>query len=365
MVTDNMAGLFATPEQYQQAQRAQVQAQLAREAEMDPYQRVNYLAGMSGYGLGKLAGGALGIQDPQLKLQSMRQQVLQGLDPNDVTSITKAAQALAQAGDQQGAMQLSQRALEIRNVESQITGRTTEREAQRLMQLQLAQEKNQTARDIAAERAQTSKEIATDRNAIMAEIAKANASLRGANSDVQRQLIEQRIQDLQGKADEKQQTLQAQAQGRVASFESAIDTLDLVAKHPGKKDVVGALTGGVMSIIPGTNAAGFASQLETFKAQTFIPQVAALKGMGALSNAEGQKLTAAVGALDVKMKPAEFDAAIARIKADLEAAKQRAMKTPGMPKQPTTSFNSVDEAMKANLPKGTTITVNGRRAVVE
>jgi hypothetical protein len=222
------------------------------------------------------------------------------------------------------------------------------------MQLQMAQEKNQTA-----------KEIAADRNALMAEIAKANASLRGANSDVQRQLIEQRIQDLQSKADEKQQTLQAQAQGRVASFESAIDTLDLVAKHPGKKDVVGALTGGVMSIIPGTNAAGFASQLETFKAQTFIPQVAALKGMGALSNAEGQKLTAAVGALDVKMKPAEFDAAIARIKADLEAAKQRAMKTPGMPKQPTTSFNSVDEAMKANLPKGTTITVNGRRAVVE
>jgi len=167
----------------------------------------------------------------------------------------------------------------------------------------------------------------------MAEIAKANASLREANNDVQRQLIEQRIQDLQSKADEKQQTLQTQAQGRVASFDSAIETLDLVAKHPGKKDVVGALTGSVMSIIPGTNAAGFASQLETFKAQTFIPQVAALKGMGALSDAEGKKLTAAVGALDIKMKPAEFDASIDRIKADLEAAKQRALQAPGMPKQ--------------------------------
>lgn len=328
-----VAGLFATPEQYQQAQRAQLQAQLAQEAQMDPYAKVSYLAGMSGYGLGKLAGGLLGAEDPQMKLQSFRQQVLQGLDPNDVTSITKAAQALAQAGDQQGAMQLSQRALEIRNVESQITGRTTEKEAQRLMQLQLAQEKNQTARDIAAERAQTSKDIAAERNAIMVEIAKANASLRGANSDVQRQLIEQRIQDLQSKADEKQQALQSQAQGRVAAFDSAVDTLDLLSKHPGKKSVVGTLSGGVLSMVPGTDAAGFASQLETFKAQTFIPQVSALKGMGALSDAEGKKLTAAVGALDIKMKPAEFDASVARIKADLQAARQRAATLPGMGKQ--------------------------------
>jgi hypothetical protein len=162
-----------------------------------------------------------------------------------------------------------------------------------------------------------------------------NAALRGANSDVQRQLIEQRIEDLKVKAEEKQQTLQSQAQGRVAAFDSALETLDVLSKHPGKKDVVGAVSGGLVSMIPGTNAAGFASQLETFKAQTFIPQVAALKGMGALSDAEGKKLTAAVGALDPKMKQKEFDTQITKIKSDLEAAKQRALSLPGMPKQPT------------------------------
>jgi hypothetical protein len=337
MAADSMvAGLFSTPEQYQQAQSQAALNRGVELAKLDPFQRASAQLYQGGYLAGGAIGGALGGQDPQLQLQSMRQQVLQGLDPNDVTSITKAAQALAQAGDQQGAMQLSQRALQIRDTESQISGRTTEREAQRLMQLQLAQEKNQTARDIAAERAQTSKEIATDRNAIMAEIAKANASLRGANSDVQRQLIEQRIQDLQSKADEKQQALQSQAQGRVAAFDSAVDTLDLLSKHPGKKAVVGTLSGGVLSMVPGTDAAGFASQLETFKAQTFIPQVSALKGMGALSDAEGKKLTAAVGALDTKMKPAEFDASVARIKADLQAARQRAATLPGMGKQQST-----------------------------
>ena len=58
--------------------------------------------------------------------------------------------------------------------------------------------------------------------------------------------------------------------------------------------------------------------------------VSALKGMGALSDAEGKKLTAAVGALDPKMKLSEFNAAVARIKTDLEAARQRASTLPGM-----------------------------------
>lgn len=129
MATDNISGLFATPEQYQQAQRAQVQAQLAREAEMDPYAKVNYLAGMSGYGLGQLAGGIMGAQDPQLKLQSMRQQVLQGTDQTDPNSLAQAAQALNQAGDTAGARQLAQLAQEAALKQSQITRNTREARA--------------------------------------------------------------------------------------------------------------------------------------------------------------------------------------------------------------------------------------------
>lgn len=352
MATDSILGLFTTPEQYQQAQLQQLYGNQLAQARLSPVEQASFNIGAGAQRAGDVVGRALGGTDPQLQLMSLRTSVMKDVNPNDSASLAKAAQALAQAGDQQGAFQLAQAALNNRNVESQIAGRTEERQAQREMQLQLSREKNMT-----------SKEIAADRNALMAQIAQMNNSLKNANSDVQRQLIEQKIEDLKGKAAEKEAALQSQAMGRVAAFDSALDTLDIIAKHPGKKDVVGALTGGVMSIVPGTNAAGFASQLETFKAQTFIPQVSALKGMGALSDAEGKKLTAAVGALDTKMKPAEFDASLNRIRSDLEAAKQRAAKMPGMPTG--TSFNSVEEANRANLPKGTIITINGRRAVVE
>lgn len=325
MATDSVLGLFTDPAQYAQQQSAGVDQRAAQFAQMTPLQQAQF--GIYG-GANRVAGGLagmMGAQDPQMQLAAMRQQVLKSLDPNDSASMTKAAQALAQAGDQAGAMQLAQRALEVRNVESQISGRTEEKQAQRALQLQMAQEKNQTAKEIAAER-----------NALMAQIAQMNSALRGANSDVQRQLIETRIQDLQSKADEKQATLQSQAQGRIAAFDSALDTLATVASHPGKKDVVGAVTGGVRAMIPGTDAAGFKAQLETFKAQTFIPMVSTLKGMGALSDAEGKKLTAAVGALDTSMKQSEFDKQVAKIKGDLEAARQRAMQMPGLPKQAAT-----------------------------
>jgi hypothetical protein len=307
-----MAGLFTTPEMYQQQQDQLAQERAASFAQMSPEQRAQM--GIYG-GVQKAAnavGGLMGAQDPMMKMQALRTQVMQGVDQTDATSLKEAAKKLADAGDLQGASALAQRSVEVQS-------KIDEKQAAREQALILGRERIQSA-----------EQIAKDRNALMAQIAQMNASLRGANSDVQRQLIEQRIQDLQAKADEKQATLQSQAQGRVAAFDSAINTLDLLNAHPGKKSVVGALSGGVVSAIPGTDAAGFMSQLETFKAQTFIPMVSALKGMGALSDAEGKKLTAAVGALDPKMKLSEFNAAVARIKGELEAARQRAASLPGM-----------------------------------
>lgn len=314
--TSQIAGLFMTPELYQQQQDQQAFEQAAKFAQLDPMARANALLGYGGY---KAAGGiaqALGAQDPMLQAISQQQSILKNVDFTNAESLAQAARQATAMGRPDVAQQLAAKAIDIQT-------KVDEKQAARLQAAQLARERMQSAEQLAA-----------DRNAIMVQIAQMNAALRGANSDVQRQLIEQRIADLQAKAEDKAAQLQSQAQGRVAAFDSALDTLNVIATHPGKKDVVGALTGGVRSMIPGTDAAGFAAQLETFKAQTFIPQVAALKGMGALSDAEGKKLTAAVGALDPKMKPREFDAQIAKIKADLEAARQRALTMPGMPKTP-------------------------------
>lgn len=312
MATDSVLGLFQDPQalamqNYAAQNKAAMEASL-QHAQLDPFQRAAQMAYMGGHQAGNAIGSVLGVQDPQLQLAALRQTTLKDYDPNTLEGLQGAAKALRDAGDLQGAYALAQRA---QTHQAQID----EKQVARDQALLIAREKNQTTAQLAQER-----------NAIMLTIAQMNNALKNANSDVQRQLIEQRIADLKTKADEKQATLETQQQGRVTAFDSALDTLNVISTHPGKKDVVGAITGGVRSMIPGTDAAGFASQLETFKAQTFIPMVANLKGMGALSDAEGKKLTAAVGALDPKMKQSEFDSQVAKIKGDLEAAKQRALR---------------------------------------
>lgn len=54
----------------------------------------------------------------------------------------------------------------------------------------------------------------------------------------------------------------------------------------------------VWGLVPSTDAKSFRTDLENLKSQLFLPMVQQMKGMGALSNAEGAKLEAAVQNLD-------------------------------------------------------------------
>lgn len=97
--------------------------------------------------------------------------------------------------------------------------------------------------------------------------------------------------------------------------QAALDNIEELLAHPGRISGTGASS--FVSIVPGTAARGFQAQLETFKARTFIPMVSALKGMGALSDAEGKKLSAAVGALDPSMPEQEFERELRKIQKTL------------------------------------------------
>lgn len=89
------------------------------------------------------------------------------------------------------------------------------------------------------------------------------------------------------------------------STQQVLDQAATLFAHPGRQAATGMSS--FLSKIPGTDARGFQANLDTFKAQTFIPMVSALKGMGALSDAEGRKLSESVGALDPAMPEAEFE----------------------------------------------------------
>jgi hypothetical protein len=109
MAENIVAGLFGlTPEMYGQQQQNAALAEGIRLAQLDPASRGAALTYAGAKGLGGAIGGAMGIEDPQLKLISARNTIAQQIDQSDPESILKGAQMLAQMGDQQGAMALAQ-----------------------------------------------------------------------------------------------------------------------------------------------------------------------------------------------------------------------------------------------------------------
>lgn len=109
MATDIVTSLFGvTPEMYQQRQMAQADERALQYAQLTPFQQANYAISRGAYGLAGALGGALGAQDPQLQLISQRNAIARQIDPTNLESMRTGIRALVQAGDQVGAMQLSQ-----------------------------------------------------------------------------------------------------------------------------------------------------------------------------------------------------------------------------------------------------------------
>ena len=116
-----VAGLFATPDQYQQQRQAVQRAQAIQMAQLDPFQQGQANIQMGFNRLADVGAGALGIQDPQLQIQSFRQQVLRGVDQTDPQSLAQASYALNREGDTAGARQLAQLAQAAALNQSQVT----------------------------------------------------------------------------------------------------------------------------------------------------------------------------------------------------------------------------------------------------
>jgi hypothetical protein len=109
-MADNIVGsLFGlNPQMYGEQQRVSALNEGIALANLDPASRGAALTYGGARGLGTAIGGAMGIEDPQLKMISARNTIAQQIDQTDPESILKGAQMLAQMGDQQGAMALAQ-----------------------------------------------------------------------------------------------------------------------------------------------------------------------------------------------------------------------------------------------------------------
>jgi hypothetical protein len=127
-MASEILGLFTTPEQYQLAQQQAQQAQAIQYANLDPMARANYGTFRAGQLLGNAIGGALGGEDPQLKMISQRQQILGMIDPSNPDSYAQAIQMALQGGDQEAAFLLRNEMMRVKEQAAVAEARGFERE---------------------------------------------------------------------------------------------------------------------------------------------------------------------------------------------------------------------------------------------
>lgn len=167
-----------------------------------------------------------------------------------------------------------------------------------------------------------------------------DAQIKGADSETKRGQLTLEREKFVLESGLKQQNVGQESQAQIDSAQIALDNIKSLRNAPLMKDTtgnsiagVGTVIGKMLGNIPGTENKDFRGQLESLKSQIFLPAVQQVKGMGALSNAEGEKLTASVAALDADMSPAAFKNALGVVEKYMTKGLQKGLAAKNVPTQ--------------------------------
>lgn len=135
------------------------------------------------------------------------------------------------------------------------------------------------------------------------QIAAMTAGLKRETNDLKRQELQQKVQSAQVKRDAEVLEKTAQVETGRASIDNMLNSADRILKTP--VGVISSAAGPISSKLPtlSSDTADLEELVNTMASQAFMAQIPNLKGMGALSNAEGEKLQSSLQNLSLRQSP--------------------------------------------------------------
>jgi hypothetical protein len=361
MATADLSGLFGgvlTPEEQQMQMTENRAAQFAK---LDPSQQLAFMGYKAGAGLGQGLAQAAGvdIQDPAIKRATMLRQMAQGLDVTTTTGLEEYSKRLQQAGFAGEAAQLGQAvaARKQQDAQAALTAMKASREVQAFtredkLQAELAalpegateedilkvmrvygdpktiaaglersamkKAELEAKKEIEKEKAQLRADEKERDRAFKEEMIRLQASLRQSNTDLQRTLIQQKIDDLKEKAADR-------ADKKIAAAESAVGAADrIIGKVDEAIPLVSNFTtgfGSVTTYIPGTPGANLRSTIETIKANLGFDRLQQMRDASPTGGALGQVAVKELDALQASVSSLDLNQSSERIRNNLEQIK--------------------------------------------
>lgn len=145
------------------------------------------------------------------------------------------------------------------------------------------------------------------------EVAKKNVAIAAFNAQINKTNSETQRDHLKLERDKYIQQRDQQVNQRASEVEAArtnmdnfLNTADRIVSTP--RNVISAAAGPIDSRLPTIqqDVADFEALIENVEAQAFLSQVPNMKGLGALSDAEGKKLTGALQSFSLKQTPEQL-----------------------------------------------------------
>lgn len=175
------------------------------------------------------------------------------------------------------------------------------------------------------------------------QIAALNVQISQANSETERGRLTLERDKWTAELAKLQQTQTQAGQDSIDALTQGLQTIKSIEEHPGLKSNalglggVGSVSGKLSGLIPGTDRKDLEGLVDTLKSQQFLAGIKQMVGMGTLSNAEGEKIGAAVASLSMDQSPKAFMNALGVIKANMNKAQAKTIARGQAPTSGTTT----------------------------
>lgn len=162
------------------------------------------------------------------------------------------------------------------------------------------------------------------------KIAAMNAQIARESNAIKREENQLKLRDMIDKRDTAVREKVADVESARFNIDNMLNTADRILKNPSLNSVVGTVQGR-MPVLLSDEAQDAVALIETLGSQAFLSQIPNVKGMGALSNAEGEKLQNAFQNLGRVQSEKQFRENLSEAQRLLLKARQNVAKRNGLP----------------------------------
>jgi hypothetical protein len=131
------------------------------------------------------------------------------------------------------------------------------------------------------------------------------AGLKREENDLKRQELQLKIADAKTAREDKIREKVSGAESAASTIDNMLNTADRILKNPALNSVLGSVQGRLPAVLS-DDASDAIELIDTLGSQSFLSQLPSMKGLGALSEKEGEKLQSALTNLSRKQSEQQF-----------------------------------------------------------